>query len=151
MPKGLTLGNFRRESINNIMKNIRIMIDEHNAKTGKNVEYGSKPAAVWQSSSESCSDGAENASPLGSNNTCHAYASNWNLYADTKKGNRPSFIEAMQPVLADEMYNYFCSQLSLEGVVSVEKGVFGGDMKVELLNDGPITIVLDTTIWRKKS
>lgn len=97
LPKGLTLGDFRRESINNIMKNIRIMIDEHNAKTGKNVEYGSKPAAVWQSSSESCSDGAENASPLGSNNTCHAYASNWNLYADTKKWVESGYVDWVAP------------------------------------------------------
>lgn len=97
MPKGLTLGDFRRESINNIMKNIRKMIDEHNAKTGKHVEYGSKPAAVWQSSSESCSDGAENASPLGSNNTCHAYASNWNLYADTKKWVEAGYVDWVAP------------------------------------------------------
>ena len=97
MPKGLTLGDFRRESINNIMKNIRIMIDEHNAKTGKHVEYGSKPAAVWQSSSESCKDGAENASPLGSNNTCHAYASNWNLYADTKKWVEEGYVDWVAP------------------------------------------------------
>ena len=97
MPKGLNLGDFRRESINNIMKNIRIMIDEHNAKTGKHVEYGSKPAAVWQSSSESCRDGAENASPLGSNNTCHAYASNWNLYADTKKWVESGYVDWVAP------------------------------------------------------
>ena len=97
MPKGLNLGDFRRESINNIMKNIRIMIDEHNAKTGKHVEYGSKPAAVWQSSAESCKDGAENASPLGSNNTCHAYASNWNLYADTKKWVESGYVDWVAP------------------------------------------------------
>lgn len=97
MKAGLTLGNFRRESINNIMKNIRIMIDEHNARTGKHVEYGSKPAAVWQSSSESCRDGSENASPFGSNNTCHAYASNWNLYADTKKWVESGYVDWVAP------------------------------------------------------
>ena len=97
MPKGLTLGNFRRESINNLMKNIRIMIDEHNAKYGKNVEYGSKPAAVWQSSTEVCPDGAENASPEGSLNTCHAYASNWALYADTKKWVEEGWVDWIAP------------------------------------------------------
>ncbi len=97
MKAGLTLGNFRRESINNIMKNIRIMIDEHNAKTGKHVEYGSKPAAVWQSSAESCKDGSANASPMGSNNACHAYASNWNLYADTKKWVESGYVDWVAP------------------------------------------------------
>lgn len=97
MPKGLTLGDFRRESINNIMKNIRKMIDEHNAKTGKYVEYGSKPAAVWQSNIESCPDGSENASSDGSNNTCHAYASNWNLYADTKKWVEEGYVDWVAP------------------------------------------------------
>ncbi len=77
--------------------------------------------------------------------------SNFTLCADTKKGNRPSFIGAMEPIAADEMYNYFCERLAAEGVKSVEKGVFGAHMEVELLNDGPVTIILDTAIWRKKA
>lgn len=97
MPAGLNLGDFRRESINNLMKSIRKMIDEHNAKYGKHVEYGSKPAAVWQSSAEFCNDGAENADPNGSNNTCHAYASNWNLYADTKKWVEEGWVDWVAP------------------------------------------------------
>ena len=101
MPKGLSLGNFRRESINNLMKNIRIMIDEHNAKYGKHVEYGSKPAAVWQSNSEVCKDiygnVSENASPEGSFNTCHAYASNWSLFADTKKWVEEGWVDWIAP------------------------------------------------------
>ncbi|MBR3960673.1 MAG: D-aminoacyl-tRNA deacylase, partial [Clostridia bacterium] len=56
----------------------------------------------------------------------------------------------MAPEDAKNMYEYFCERLSLEGVKSVEKGVFGGDMKVELLNNGPVTIIMDTAIWRKK-
>ena len=77
--------------------------------------------------------------------------SNFTLCADTKKGNRPSFIGAMEPNTANDMYEYFCERLVNEGVKKVEKGVFGGDMKVELLNDGPVTIMLDTAIWRKKA
>ncbi len=75
--------------------------------------------------------------------------SNFTLCADTKKGNRPSFIHAKEPIEADKMYDYFCEKLAVEGVKKVAKGVFGGDMKVDLLNDGPVTIILDTAIWRK--
>ncbi len=75
--------------------------------------------------------------------------SNFTLCADTKKGNRPSFIRAMSPEAANVMYEYFCDRLKQEGVGKVEKGVFGGDMKVSLLNNGPVTIILDTAIWRK--
>ncbi len=75
--------------------------------------------------------------------------SNFTLCADTKKGNRPSFIGAMEPNEADRLYNYYCKCLNDNGVQRVQKGVFGADMKVGLLNDGPVTIVLDTDIWRK--
>ncbi len=76
--------------------------------------------------------------------------SNFTLCANTKKGNRPSFDDAMPPKEANEMYEAFCLNLKNEGVKVVEKGVFGAEMAVELLNDGPITITLDTNIWRKK-
>ncbi len=76
--------------------------------------------------------------------------SNFTLCADTKKGNRPSFIEAMAPERADELYNLYCDELKNLGVKRVEKGIFGADMKVSLLNDGPVTIILDTDTWRKK-
>lgn len=77
--------------------------------------------------------------------------SNFTLCADTKKGNRPSFINAMAPDEANRLYEYFCEKLASEGVKKVERGVFGGDMKVELLNNGPVTLILDTAIWRKKA
>ena len=75
--------------------------------------------------------------------------SNFTLCADTKKGNRPSFINAMEPVGADELYNYFCEQLKENGVTKVEKGRFRAEMEVSLVNDGPITVVLDTDTWSK--
>ncbi len=77
--------------------------------------------------------------------------SNFTLCADTKKGNRPSFIKAMAPDEANKMYEYFCKKLAEEGVKKVDKGVFGGDMKVDLLNNGPVTIILDTATWRKNA
>lgn len=68
--------------------------------------------------------------------------SQFTLYADCHKGNRPSFIKAGKPDFANEIYEYFIKQAESYGL-NVEKGKFGADMKVELLNDGPFTIVLD--------
>ena len=68
--------------------------------------------------------------------------SQFTLYADCKKGNRPSFIDAGGPELAEELYEYIISECK-KHVPVVEKGIFGADMKVELLNDGPFTIILE--------
>lgn len=76
--------------------------------------------------------------------------SQFTLCADVKKGNRPSFIRSAPPVEANELYEYFCEQLLANGVKNVYKGVFGVDMKVDLLNDGPVTILYDSEMWRKK-
>lgn len=76
--------------------------------------------------------------------------SQFTLCADTKKGNRPSFIEAMQPECASDYYDRFCEGLKENGVKRVEKGIFGADMKVSLVNDGPVTIILDTEVWCKR-
>lgn len=69
--------------------------------------------------------------------------SQFTLYANCKKGNRPSFIEAGSPQRAEELYQYIIAKCK-EEVAVVEQGEFGADMKVELLNDGPFTVILDS-------
>lgn len=70
--------------------------------------------------------------------------SQFTLMASTKKGNRPSYIRASKGEFAQPMYEKFCLALEKESGKKVEKGIFGADMKVSLLNDGPVTIIMDT-------
>ena len=75
--------------------------------------------------------------------------SNFTLYADTKKGKRPSFISAAKPPLSVDCYNYFVQCTKKQNVKSVVTGEFGADMQITLENDGPVTIVVDSDEWTK--
>ena len=70
--------------------------------------------------------------------------SQFTLYASTKKGNRPSFIKSARPELANVMYELFIQFMRSEYKGNIETGVFGEDMKVHLVNDGPVTIIIDS-------
>ncbi|MCK0179041.1 D-aminoacyl-tRNA deacylase [Flavobacteriaceae bacterium S0862] len=70
--------------------------------------------------------------------------SQFTLHANTKKGNRPSYIKSAKPVVAVPLYKQFVTQLEADLGRNVQTGEFGADMKVELLNDGPVTIIIDT-------
>lgn len=72
--------------------------------------------------------------------------SQFTLTASTRKGNRPSYIRAAGHALAVPLYDYFCRKLSEDAGLSVKKGVFGADMQCSIVNDGPVTIIIDSRI-----
>lgn len=75
--------------------------------------------------------------------------SNFTLCADCSHGRRPNFIAAAKPDVAEPLYEYFCDKMLANGVKSVEKGIFGADMKVSLVNDGPVTIEINSKDLKK--
>ncbi len=70
--------------------------------------------------------------------------SNFTLCGDCRRGRRPDFFNAARPDIAKPLYEYFCECMKKNGIKKVARGIFGADMKVTLLNDGPVTIIIDT-------
>lgn len=75
--------------------------------------------------------------------------SQFTLCADVSHGRRPSFIKSAPPAVANELYESFCEELRSLGVKKVAQGIFAADMAVELINDGPVTIIMNTDEWKK--
>lgn len=75
--------------------------------------------------------------------------SQFTLCADVSHGRRPSFINSAAPDIANELYEKFCDEFRKIGVKKVAQGVFAADMAVELVNDGPVTIIMNTDEWKK--
>lgn len=92
-------------------------------------------------------DGKMNISALEKNYSCMV-VSQFTLFADTKKGRRPSFIKAARPEKAIPIYEKFLSEIQQAGFKEVIHGEFGADMQINLTNDGPVTIILDTDEWK---
>ena len=92
-------------------------------------------------------DGKMNISALDKNYSCMV-VSQFTLFADTKKGRRPSFIKAARPEKAIPIYEKFLAEIEQAGFKKVIHGEFGADMQKNLTNDGPVTIILDTDEWK---
>jgi D-aminoacyl-tRNA deacylase len=90
-------------------------------------------------------DGVMNTSLKDSNGSA-IVVSQFTLYAQTKKGNRPSYIKAAKPEIAQPLYEQFVHQFEKDLGQTIQTGVFGADMKVALLNDGPVTIIIDSKV-----
>jgi D-tyrosyl-tRNA(Tyr) deacylase len=108
---------------------------------GKDIEWLASKTANLRIFNDS--KGVMNRSLLESNGDA-IVVSQFTLLASTKKGNRPSYIAAARPDIAIPQYEAFVEQLQVVLGKKVGTGVFGADMKIELLNDGPVTIVIDT-------
>lgn len=72
--------------------------------------------------------------------------SQFTLLASTRKGNRPSYIHSAPPAVAEPLYSQYCEGLEAAGVATVERGIFGADMDVSLINHGPVTIIIDSRL-----
>lgn len=125
MPRGYTLGEFRRENVNVMMRKIRAMVDEYNAENGTHVEYGSKPAAVWRSNIEYCSTNTYRCIEGGSNTNANAYSSYSDLFADTWKWVEEGLVDYVAP----QVYYAFEDNIASYGDI-----VLWWAEKVEALN-----------------
>ena len=131
------------EKISSIDKGLLILVGVEDGDTEKDAEWlASKTANLRIFSDE---EGIMNLSLISIGGEALA-VSQFTLTASTKKGNRPSYIRAAGHELAVPLYEKFCEYLSRYLNREVKKGIFGADMKVSLVNDGPVTIIIDSRL-----
>ena len=124
-----------------IKEGLLILVGIEDADTGEDIEWLTKKIAGLRIFNDE--NGVMNRSVMDVEGGLLA-VSQFTLMASTKKGNRPSYIRASKGDYAQPMYEKFCQALEKEIGKRVEKGIFGAGMKVSLLNDGPVTIIMDT-------
>ena len=127
--------------VSKIDKGLLILLGIEDADTQEDIVWLSKKIANLRIFNDT--DGVMNRSIIQEDGNA-IVVSQFTLHAQTKKGNRPSYIKASKPEIAIPLYERFVQQLQLDLGKKVGTGIFGADMKVELLNDGPVTIWMDT-------
>ena len=127
--------------VSKIDKGLLILLGIEDADTQEDIVWLSKKIANLRIFNDT--DGVMNRSLIQEDGNA-IVVSQFTLHAQTKKGNRPSYIKASKPEIAIPLYERFVQQLQLDLGKKVGTGIFGADMKVELLNDGPVTIWMDT-------
>lgn len=124
-----------------IEKGLLVLVGVEDADTDEDIEWLTKKIAGMRIFDDE--NGVMNLSVMDIDGRILA-VSQFTLFGSTKKGNRPSWIRASKGPFAKPMYEKFCQALERETGKKTEKGIFGADMKVSLLNDGPVTIIMDT-------
>lgn len=128
-------------TVANINKGLLILIGIENTDTQEDINWLSKKIVNLRIFEDE--NGVMNNSLIDMNANA-IVVSQFTLHASTKKGNRPSYIKASKPAIAIPLYESFVKQVETDLGKKVQTGKFGADMKVELLNDGPVTIIIDT-------
>lgn len=124
-----------------ISKGLLVLVGIENEDTDDDIDYLCKKIINLRIFDDG--DGVMNNSVLQSAGQIMVI-SQFTLHANTRKGNRPSYIEAAKPEIAIPIYERFCKQLEAQSNIEIQTGEFGADMKVTLVNDGPVTIWIDS-------
>ncbi|WP_339624922.1 D-aminoacyl-tRNA deacylase [uncultured Winogradskyella sp.] len=127
--------------VTSINKGLLILLGIEDSDTSEDINWLCKKIINLRIFSDQ--DGVMNTS-IKDTNGAILLVSQFTLYASTKKGNRPSYIKAAKPDIAIPLYKNFIETLQIELKKTIQTGVFGADMKVHLVNDGPVTILIDS-------
>ena len=133
--------NIEGERVADIKQGVLVLLGIEDADAKEDIEWLSRKIANLRIFNDE--NGVMNLSLLDVDGEA-IVVSQFTLHASTKKGNRPSYLQASKPPVAIPLYESFVSQFEKDLQKKVQTGEFGADMKVELLNDGPVTIIIDT-------